>query len=58
MMMPRIRERDLFDDHGQEIIYNEGKNEMGPKIKELYDTLTGIQMGRLPAPEGWVYTID
>ena len=47
-----------IDDHGQEIIYNEGKNEMGPKIKELYDTLTGIQMGRLPAPEGWVYTID
>ena len=28
------------------------------KLKEIYDTLTGIQMGRLPAPEGWVYTIN
>ena len=46
-----------IDDHGKQIIYNEGKQEMGPKLKEIYDTLTGIQMGRLPAPEGWVYTI-
>ena len=30
---------------------------MGPIIQKLYDTLTGIQMGRLPAPEGWVKTI-
>ena len=35
----------------------EGKEEMGPKLKEIYDTLTGIQMGRIEAPEGWVYTI-
>ena len=47
-----------IDDHGKQIIYNEGKQEMGPKLKEIYDTLTGIQMGRLPAPEGWVYTIN
>ena len=46
-----------IDDHGKSIIYNGGKQEMGPKMKEIYDTLTGIQMGRLPAPEGWVYTI-
>ena len=46
-----------IDDHGKQIIYNEGKQEMGPKLKEIYETLTGIQMGRLPAPEGWVYTI-
>ncbi|MBO4640436.1 MAG: branched-chain amino acid aminotransferase [Treponema sp.] len=46
-----------IDDHGKSIIYNEGKQEMGPKLKEIYDTLTGIQMGRLPAPEGWIYTI-
>ena len=46
-----------IDDHGKQIIYNEGKQEMGPKLKEIYDTLTGIQMGRLPAPEGWIYTI-
>ena len=46
-----------IDDHGKSIIYNGGKQEMGPKLKEIYDTLTGIQMGRLPAPEGWIYTI-
>ena len=46
-----------IDDHGKSIIYNEGKDEMGPVLKKVYDTLTGIQMGRLPAPEGWIYTI-
>ena len=25
--------------------------------KKLYDTLTGIQMGRIEAPEGWIYEI-
>ena len=34
-----------------------GKEEMGPTIKKLYDTLTGIQMGRIDAPEGWIYEI-
>ena len=46
-----------IDDHGKAIIYNEGKDEMGPVLKKVYETLTGIQMGRLPAPEGWIYTI-
>ncbi|MCQ2586674.1 MAG: branched-chain amino acid aminotransferase [Treponema sp.] len=46
-----------IDDHGTEIIFNEGKQEMGPVLKKIYDTLTGIQMGRIPAPEGWIYTI-
>ena len=46
-----------IDDHGKKIIFNEGKEEMGPVLKKIYDTLTGIQMGRLPAPEGWIYTI-
>ncbi len=46
-----------IDDHGKEIIFNEGKQEMGPVLKKIYDTLTGIQMGRLPAPEGWIYSI-
>jgi branched-chain amino acid aminotransferase len=31
--------------------------EMGPVTKRLYDTLTGIQMGNIPAPEGWIHTI-
>ena len=44
-------------DHGREITFKYGENEMGPVIKKLYDTLTGIQMGRLPAPEGWIYEV-
>ncbi|MBR5645979.1 MAG: branched-chain amino acid aminotransferase [Treponema sp.] len=46
-----------INDHGKEIVYNEGKDEMGPYMKKIYDTLTGIQMGRIEAPEGWIYTI-
>lgn len=44
-------------DHGKEICFPAGMTEMGPVTKKLYDTLTGIQMGRLPAPEGWIKTI-
>ncbi len=44
-------------DHGKEIAFKYGSDEMGPVIKKLYDTLTGIQMGRLPAPEGWIYEV-
>jgi len=47
-----------INDHGKEIVFPGSANgEMGPKIKKLYDTLTGIQMGRIEAPEGWIYTI-
>ncbi len=45
-------------DHGKEICLPSGMDEMGPITKKLYDTLTGIQMGRIPAPEGWVVKID
>lgn len=44
-------------DHGREICFESGMQEMGPVIKKLYDTLTGIQMGRLKAPEGWIVEI-
>ncbi len=44
-------------DHGKEIAFPAGMTEMGPITKKLYDTLTGIQMGRLPAPEGWIKVI-
>jgi branched-chain amino acid aminotransferase len=30
---------------------------MGPVTQQLYDTLTGIQMGRLKAPDGWIKVI-
>ena len=44
-------------DHGKEICFPSGMTEMGPITKKLYDTLTGIQMGRIEAPEGWIKTI-
>ncbi len=44
-------------DHGKEICFPAGMEEMGPVTKKLYDTLTGIQMGRIEAPEGWIKTI-
>lgn len=44
-------------DHGREICLPSGMSEMGPVTKKLYDTLTGIQMGRIQAPEGWIHVI-
>ena len=44
-------------DHGEEICLPSGMEEMGPITKKLYDTLTGIQMGRIEAPEGWIHEI-
>lgn len=44
-------------DHGRDICFPSGMDEMGPVTKKLYDTLTGIQMGRIDAPEGWIYKI-
>lgn len=34
------------------------REEMGPTTKKLYETLTGIQMGRIEAPEGWIKVIE
>ena len=31
--------------------------DMGPVTKKLYETLTGIQMGHIEAPEGWIREI-
>ena len=41
-------------DHGKEICFPSGMEDMGPVTKKLYDTLTGIQMGRIEAPKGWI----
>ena len=45
-------------DHGKEICLPSGMTEMGPTTKKLYETLTGIQMGRIEAPEGWIHVIE
>jgi len=46
-----------INDHGKENCFPSGMDDMGPVTKKLYDTLTGIQMGRLKAPEGWIHVI-
>ena len=40
-------------DHGKEVEFAG----MGPVIQKLYDTLTGMQMGTIEAPEGWICEI-
>ncbi|MCR4842116.1 MAG: branched-chain amino acid aminotransferase [Eubacterium sp.] len=45
------------NDHGKDIVFKNGCDEMGPVIKKLYDTLTGIQMGRLEDKHDWLYEI-
>ena len=47
-----------INDHGKEICFPSGMDDMGPVTKKLYDTLTGIQMGRIEAPEGWIKVIE
>ena len=47
-----------INDHGKEICFPSGMEEMGPITKKLYETLTGIQMGRIEAPKGWIKVIE
>ena len=42
----------MMEYKGEDYVVNGGK--MGPITKWLYDTITGIQSGRLPDPHGWV----
>lgn len=44
-------------DHGKEICFPSGMTEMGPVTRKLYETLTGIQMGTIKAPEGWIVEV-
>ena len=44
-------------DHGKEICFPAGMEKMGPVTQKLYETLTGIQMGHIKAPEGWIHVI-
>ena len=45
-------------DHGKEILLPSGMEKMGEITQKLYDTLTGIQMGKIEAPEGWIKIIQ
>jgi len=44
-------------DHGKEIMFPAGMEEMGSYTKKIYETLTGIQKCELEAPEGWIVEI-
>lgn len=44
-------------DHGKEICFPSGMEEMGPITAKLRETLTGIQEGKIEAPEGWIVEI-
>ncbi len=43
--------------HEEVINVPSGMEAMGPVLTKLYDTLTGIQMGRIQEPGGWIRTI-
>ena len=45
-------------DHGNEILLPSGMEKMGDITKKLYDTLIGIQWGKVEAPEGWIKVIQ
>ncbi len=38
--------------------FDTSADNMGSTVRKLYETLTGIQMGRIPAPEGWICRVD
>ena len=44
-------------DHGKEICFSSGMDAPGKITKKLYDTLTGIQYGKIEAPKGWIREI-
>ncbi len=44
-------------DHGKEILFADNQNGRGPVTQKLYDTLIGIQVGTVEAPEGWIRKI-
>ena len=44
-------------DHGKEICFPSGMDEMGPVLAKMRETLVDIQMGRIEAPKGWIHEI-
>ncbi len=47
----------IINDHGREIRFPSGMDEMGPVLQKLYTTLRGIQQCEIEAPEGWIVRI-
>lgn len=47
----------VVNDHGKDIVFGKGLEDAGPVTKKLYETLTGIQLGKIEAPKGWIHKI-
>ena len=45
-------------DGAKEYTFDTSDGNMGPVTRRLYETLTGIQMGRIEAPRGWICRVD
>ena len=43
--------------HGDHFHVFYSQSEVGPVTRRLYDELTGVQYGDLPAPEGWIVKV-
>lgn len=46
-----------IDNNNETIKFEYGENGVGEITKKLYDTLLGIQLGTIEAPEGWIREI-
>lgn len=47
-----------IDNNGESVHFDYNNQGIGEITKKLYDTLTGIQMGRIEAPEGWIRVVE
>ena len=47
-----------IDNNGESVYFDYNNQGMGEITKKLYDTLTGIQMGKIEAPEGWIRVVE
>ena len=45
-------------DHGKEICFPSGMEKMVRPFRNCMTQLTGIQMGHIEAPEGWIQVIE
>lgn len=46
-----------IQDHDREILFPSGMEKPGKIMEKLYETLSGMQNGEIPAPEGWIRKI-
>lgn len=45
-------------DHGREVVFDYGFEKPGNVTMKLLQTLQDIQMGRIAAPEGWIFKVE